>query len=53
MVGGAQELIDQLAKYRELGVDEFAIPDFTLGNSEAERRDTYAALHADVLSALR
>ena len=53
LVGDAQELIDQLSQYRELGVDEFAIPDFTLGNSEAERRDTYAALHADVLSALR
>jgi len=53
VVGGAQELIDQLARYAELGVHEFAIPDFTLGESESERRDTYAALHADVLSAFR
>lgn len=51
LIGGTQELIDQLARYVELGVDEFAIPDFTLGNSPEQRRDTYAALHADVLSA--
>ncbi len=53
LIGGAQELIDQLARYVELGLDEFAIPDFTLGNSPEQRRDTYAALHADVLSAFR
>ena len=52
LVGGAQELVDQLARYRELGVDEFAIPDFTLGNTPEERRDAYAALHADVISQL-
>ncbi|MDO8362575.1 MAG: LLM class flavin-dependent oxidoreductase [Actinomycetota bacterium] len=53
LVGGAQELIDQLAEYAALGVDEFAIADFTLGDSPEQRRDTYAALHADVLSAFR
>lgn len=53
LVGGAQELVDQLARYEELGVHEFAIADFTLGESPEERRDTYAALHADVLSAFR
>lgn len=51
LIGGAQELVDQLARYIELGVDEFAIPDFTLGNSPEQRRDTYAALHSEVLSA--
>ena len=50
LIGGAQELVDQLAQYDALGVDEFAIADFTLGETEAERRDTYAALHAEVLS---
>lgn len=52
LVGGAAELTDLFAQYRELGVDEFAIADFTLGDSEAERRDTYAALHAEVISQL-
>ncbi|HQZ35409.1 MAG TPA: LLM class flavin-dependent oxidoreductase [Ilumatobacteraceae bacterium] len=52
LIGGTQELIDQLAQYVELGVDEFAIPDFTLGDTPEARRETYEALHADVLSAL-
>jgi len=52
LIGGAQELVDQLARYVELGVHEFAIPDFTLGESEAERRDTYAALHEHVITKL-
>jgi alkanesulfonate monooxygenase SsuD/methylene tetrahydromethanopterin reductase-like flavin-dependent oxidoreductase (luciferase family) len=52
LIGGAQELVDQLARYLELGVHEFAIPDFTLGESEAERRDTYAALHEHVITQL-
>lgn len=53
LVGGAQQLIDQLGRYVELGVDEFAIPDFTLGDTPDERRDTYAALHSEVLGAFR
>lgn len=53
LIGGAQELIDQLAKYAALGVDEFAIADFTLGDTPEQRRDTFEALHADVLSAFR
>ncbi len=53
LIGGAQELIDQLARYAELGVDEFAIADFTLGETPEERRETYETLHSDVLSAFR
>lgn len=49
LVGGAQALVDQLSQYVELGVDEFAIPDFTLGDTPEESADTYAALHAEVL----
>jgi len=53
LIGGTQELIDQLAQYAELGVDEFAIADFTLGETSEQRRETYEALHAEVLSAFR
>jgi alkanesulfonate monooxygenase SsuD/methylene tetrahydromethanopterin reductase-like flavin-dependent oxidoreductase (luciferase family) len=53
LIGGAQELIDQLAEYAEMGVDEFAIADFTLGETPAQRRETYEAIHAEVLSAFR
>jgi len=47
--GNAAQLIEQLNRYVELGVDEFAIPDFTLGATPAERADAYAFLHADVM----
>ncbi len=49
LVGGPAALVDQLNRYVELGVDEFAIPDFTLGESPQERADTYARLHDEVL----
>lgn len=53
LIGGAQELIDQLAQYAEMGVDEFAIADFTLGDTPEQRRETYESIQADVLSAFR
>jgi alkanesulfonate monooxygenase SsuD/methylene tetrahydromethanopterin reductase-like flavin-dependent oxidoreductase (luciferase family) len=40
--GGDQAIIDALNRYAEQGVDEFAIPDFTLGESPSERMDAYA-----------
>jgi alkanesulfonate monooxygenase SsuD/methylene tetrahydromethanopterin reductase-like flavin-dependent oxidoreductase (luciferase family) len=49
IAGGPQALVDQLNRYVELGVDEFAIPDFTLGATPAERADAFALLHAEVL----
>jgi alkanesulfonate monooxygenase SsuD/methylene tetrahydromethanopterin reductase-like flavin-dependent oxidoreductase (luciferase family) len=53
LIGGAQQLVDLFGEYVEAGVDEFAIPDFTLGRTPAERADTYARLHDEVLSAFR
>lgn len=53
LVGGAAELVDQIGSYRELGIDEFIVPDFTLGATPAERLDTYAFLHEEVVGALR
>lgn len=53
LVGTASQLVDQLGRYVEQGLHEFAVPDFTLGDSPAQRADTYARLHAEVLSAFR
>ncbi len=53
LVGGPAELIDQIGQYVEQGVDEFAIPDFTLGNSAEKRMLAFERLHAEVLSAFR
>lgn len=51
LVGGPTELIDLIGTYVEAGIDEFAVPDFTLGRSPAERRHTLDRLRAEVLSA--
>jgi probable F420-dependent oxidoreductase len=50
LAGSAAELTDQVAGYVELGIDEFIVPDFTLGASAAERLDTYRRLQADVFA---
>lgn len=51
LVGTAEQLVDQLGGYVELGLDEFIVPDFTLGASAAERADTLAAFTAQVIPA--
>lgn len=51
LVGGASELIDLIGNYVDQGVDEFAIPDFTLGKTPERRMQAYQRLHAEVLSA--
>ncbi len=51
IVGSPAELIDIVGKYHDLGVDELAIPDFTLGASRAERSDAFARFHAEIASA--
>jgi alkanesulfonate monooxygenase SsuD/methylene tetrahydromethanopterin reductase-like flavin-dependent oxidoreductase (luciferase family) len=47
--GSDQQLIDAFNQYAALGVDEFAIPDFTLGESPAARADAFEHLHANVI----
>jgi alkanesulfonate monooxygenase SsuD/methylene tetrahydromethanopterin reductase-like flavin-dependent oxidoreductase (luciferase family) len=47
--GSDQQLVDQLNRYVDLGVDEFAIPDFTLGDTAESRAESFAHLHANVL----
>ncbi len=51
LIGSGQQLIDLIGGYVELGVDEFALPDFTLGNSHAQRMDAFARFHSEVMSA--
>jgi alkanesulfonate monooxygenase SsuD/methylene tetrahydromethanopterin reductase-like flavin-dependent oxidoreductase (luciferase family) len=49
LVGNAEQLVALFTRYAELGVDEFAFPDDTLGDSPAERLDTLGRLHAEVM----
>jgi alkanesulfonate monooxygenase SsuD/methylene tetrahydromethanopterin reductase-like flavin-dependent oxidoreductase (luciferase family) len=52
IAGTAQQLIDQLGRYADLGFDEFILPDWNLGTSKAERAENLARIKADVLDRL-
>ena len=52
IVGTASELVDVFGRYAELGLDEFIVPDFTLGGDAAARLDTFARLTDEVIGAL-
>lgn len=51
LVGSASELVDLIGGYVEQGLDEFALPDFTLGKTVEARREVLEILRADVVSA--
>jgi alkanesulfonate monooxygenase SsuD/methylene tetrahydromethanopterin reductase-like flavin-dependent oxidoreductase (luciferase family) len=51
LVGGVSELIDLLGSYAEQGVDEFALADFTLGATFAERLEALETMRTEVLPA--
>lgn len=50
VVGGVQELVDRFGAYKDLGIDELIVPDFTLGRNAEERRDTYDRIWHEVVS---
>lgn len=52
IAGTADRLVDEFGAYAELGFDEFIIPDFNLGRSPEERRDSLERIRVEVLSHL-
>jgi alkanesulfonate monooxygenase SsuD/methylene tetrahydromethanopterin reductase-like flavin-dependent oxidoreductase (luciferase family) len=50
LIGSVTELIDIMNEFAEMGIDEFIVPDFTLGRDAAERIDTYDRLRVEVLA---
>ncbi len=52
IAGSDDRLVETLAAYADLGFDEFILPDFTLGDTRAERFDNLQRLNADVFSQL-
>jgi probable F420-dependent oxidoreductase len=52
VVGSATEMVDRLGGYVELGIDEFIVPDFTLGRTPEERADTIDRLWSEVAAPL-
>jgi alkanesulfonate monooxygenase SsuD/methylene tetrahydromethanopterin reductase-like flavin-dependent oxidoreductase (luciferase family) len=51
IVGPVDHIIDEIGRYRELGVDEIIVPDFTLGAEFAERLDNYHRFSSEIMSA--
>ena len=46
--GGADQLVDELGRYAEMGFDEFIVPDFTFPGDHAERLDALADFKATI-----
>lgn len=52
MAGSAAFLQEQIGQYIELGFDEFAVPDFTLGDTPSARAEMMAKVHEEVVKPL-
>ena len=52
IVGSTAEIVDVIGHYAQAGLDEFALPDFNLGASPAQRRETIERFHEEVVSQL-
>ena len=50
--GSAQQLVDQLGRYAELGFAYFILPDRCLGPDHSERAGTLARIKAEVVDQL-
>ena len=48
LVGSPAQLTEMIGQYKELGIDEFILPDFTLGKSAQQRTDTYDRFWSEV-----
>jgi alkanesulfonate monooxygenase SsuD/methylene tetrahydromethanopterin reductase-like flavin-dependent oxidoreductase (luciferase family) len=53
VAGSAAELVDQVGEYVAAGIDELIVPDFTLGRTTAERRESYDRFWTEVATAHR
>ena len=53
VAGSAAELVDQVGEYAAAGIDELIVPDFTLGRTAAERRESYDRFWTEVAAAHR
>ena len=52
IVGHTAEIVDIIGQYAEAGLDEFALPDFNLGASPTQRRETIERFHEEVVCEL-
>lgn len=53
VVGTTSQIVDAIAEYQALGFDEVCVPDFTLGGSPEQRRESYSTFWNEVASHFR
>jgi alkanesulfonate monooxygenase SsuD/methylene tetrahydromethanopterin reductase-like flavin-dependent oxidoreductase (luciferase family) len=49
LIGNADQLVEQISWYANAGIDEFIVPDLTLGKTASERLDSYERLRTEVI----
>jgi alkanesulfonate monooxygenase SsuD/methylene tetrahydromethanopterin reductase-like flavin-dependent oxidoreductase (luciferase family) len=52
LIGSSAYLVDQIGSYREAGIDEFILPDFTLGKTIEDRIGAYDKFRSEVAAQL-
>lgn len=52
LIGSTSYLVECMGAYKEAGINEFILPDFTLGKSLQQRLDAYAKFDAEVAAQL-
>jgi alkanesulfonate monooxygenase SsuD/methylene tetrahydromethanopterin reductase-like flavin-dependent oxidoreductase (luciferase family) len=52
LIGTTSYLVEQIGRYRDSGIDEFILPDFTLGSELQERIDAYDRFRSEVVAQL-
>ena len=52
LAGSPDQIVDLLGQYTEQGFDEFILPDWTLGDTNAERLDRLATIKSEVFDRL-
>jgi F420-dependent oxidoreductase-like protein len=53
IAGNVEQMREQMAQYAEVGVDEFIVPDFTLGRTVEERKQGFDRFIEEVAPAFR
>ena len=53
IAGGVEQIREQVGKYAEAGVDEFILPDFTLGRTVGERKEGFDRFIQEVAPSFR
>jgi len=53
IVGTTSQIVEAIAEYQALGFDEVCVPDFTLGGTAEQRRESYSTFWNEVASHFR